>query len=639
MGVYWLRRIPAETRVVVLVVFLALFQAILLSIFGLEAIRGERRQVAQRIEGEAAILLDRRVGGLLVQSLGHYANEALDAAFVDGDPGRLRRDPAFVRGLFTDALFVTAAGEVLEPGPESLPLVRPRQAVLDDGADAREEARVFRDRYRAGDVDGARFPEAALEFARRHPFALDDSGSSLAVAFASTAIYAGPELSAPIGDRSNAASEWLRAAHWIGLLNETFGLAPKREARALISEVRSLLGDDAELARQRGRVESLDALRRERRAFDSARPPGIHANVWAGDQHGFYVRTKEDGSSRVLVVDRASLRTLMDGVVAEAAADAPAGVTLAIRRASRFPDDVVSRPLPAVPGYDAVARITPEVVSAQASDRERFYQYIIAFSILGILSGGFLTARVVMREVKLAKLKSGFVSNVTHELKTPLTSIRLFSDMLRAGQVTDEKERRECLDVIVQETDRLGALIQKVLDFGRSESRRQRFHWQASSLQPLIEREAARFMRATSLDPERLVLEFAINTPPVNHDPDAFLEVVTNLLSNAYKYSPPDDRRLRVTLGPQRGRVVLAVEDNGPGVPPRERRKIFEQFYRAGDLLTREVEGTGLGLSITRNIVRAHGGRIGVEERPGGGSRFVVVLPAASRSSAMEVSR
>ena len=85
-----------------------------------------------------------------------------------------------------------------------------------------------------------------------------------------------------------------------------------------------------------------------------------------------------------------------------------------------------------------------------------------------------------------------------------------------------------------------------------------------------------------------------------------------------------------LTLGPQRGRCVLAVDDNGPGVPASERKKIFEQFYRSGDLLTSEVEGTGLGLSITRNIVRAHGGRILVEDSQLGGARFAVILPASA---------
>jgi hypothetical protein len=107
--VYWLRRIPAETRVVVLVVFLALFQAILLSIFGLEAIKGERRQVEERVSADAAIFLESRVAGLLVHQLGHYANEALHLAFVEGQPERLRDEPELVHGLFTDAFLVRPA--------------------------------------------------------------------------------------------------------------------------------------------------------------------------------------------------------------------------------------------------------------------------------------------------------------------------------------------------------------------------------------------------------------------------------------------------------------------------------------------------------------------------------------------------
>ena len=118
--------------------------------------------------------------------------------------------------------------------------------------------------------------------------------------------------------------------------------------------------------------------------------------------------------------------------------------------------------------------------------------------IAGILAGGFLTARVVSREVRLAKLKSGFVSNVTHELKTPLTSIRMFAEMLRGGKVTDEEERKECLDVIAQETDRLGRLIQQVLDFGRLEARKRQFRWTVASLAPVVEREAERFRSAGS---------------------------------------------------------------------------------------------------------------------------------------------
>lgn len=623
---HWLRRIPAETRVVVLVVFLALFQAILLSIFGLEAIKSERRQVEERVSDDAAVFLERRVAGLLVHRLGHFANEALHISFVEGKPARLRADPDAVHGLFTDAFLVTAEGEVLEPGDPPRPLIRPRELVLRNAKEARTAAQAAREAYVGAALEETELPQAALGLALRYPYALDERGSSIAVAFASTPLYADGE--------GPARTDALRLAHWIGVLNEAFGFAPAEEPRALVGAIERRMGADSAFIAHHERIGVLKALERELTAFDPSRPAGIHRNVWAGDTHLFYVRTQEGGSSRVLLVHAPALRRLMNEVVALANSEAAEGVDLAVEREAAVEPGVVQHPLPSAPGYVAVARITPEVLEAQTSDRERFYRYIIAFSIIGILCGGLLTARVVMREVKLAKLKSGFVSNVTHELKTPLTSIRLFSDMLREGQVTDAAEQRECLDVIAQETDRLGSLIQKVLDFGRSESRRPHFRWTTNSLQPLLEREVDRFRRASGLEPDTVDLQVAANLPAVMHDPDAFREVVSNLLSNAYKYSPPENRKIRVNLGSQRGRVVLAVEDNGPGVPPAERRKIFEQFYRADDLLTSEVEGTGLGLSIARNIVRAHGGRIRVEDGPGGGSRFVVELPSASRSPA-----
>lgn len=618
----WLRRIPAETRIVVLVVFVALFQAFLLSIFGLKAIQAERRKVADRITSDAEHFLERSVAGLLVQRLGHYANEALDAAFVDGNPARLRDEPATVGGLFTDAFLVTARGDILAPGPRAHPVLLSRESMRAERAAAQAEAAAFQARYRNLEIEEREFPAQSLAFARARPFALDEHGSSLALSFAAAPLF---------GGEAPASEELLREAHWIGLLVAAFGDAPERESAAFLEAVAGALGDDPAIARQERRVAMLRALAKEQSAFDPARRAGIHENVRARSGHLFYVRTSttDDRSSRVLVVDPARLDALMEGVVEAAAAEAERGVTPRIVREGAEGSADVVFPLAVVPGRVAAATITPELIAAEAREGETFYRWIIAFSVIGILAGGFLTARVVMREVKLAKLKSGFVSNVTHELKTPLTSIRMFADMLRAGQVTDEEERKECLDVIGQETDRLGTLIQKVLDFGRSESPRPRFRWVTGSLAPLVRREVERFRRSAAVADLRL--EIAVNLPPVVHDPDAFAEIMSNLLSNAYKYSPPGDRMIRVTLGPQRGRVVLAVEDNGPGVPPRERRKIFEQFYRAGDLLTRDVEGTGLGLSIVRNIVRAHGGRIGVEDREGGGSRFFVLLPAAMR--------
>jgi signal transduction histidine kinase len=420
------------------------------------------------------------------------------------------------------------------------------------------------------------------------------------------------------------------------VLNRFAGYADPAATRRFLARVEAAGGDDPEFRRgceaQDRRENVLRALRREQPGFPRGSPPVLHRNVFAGPETLFYVRQfGSEGARRVLSVDGTKFTEFLDSVQEAARHDAMQGVVPSILPSSDAPaGDAPRAAIGGLPGWVATATISDRAVRERAAKSERIYWYIIGFSIAGIIAGGLFTARVVMREVRLAKLKSGFVSNVSHGLKTPLTSIRMFSEMLRSGQVSDEEERKECLDVILQETTRLGQLIQQVLDFGRLEARQRAFAWITGSLAPLVQREAERFRRATGLG-DRFEAHVAVNLPAVTFDPDAFREVVSNLLSNAYKYSPPADRRIELTLGPQGGRVVLAVEDNGPGIPPRERRRIFDKFYRANDLLTREVEGTGLGLSIVRNIVRAHGGRIEVGDAEIGGSRFAVVLPSASR--------
>jgi len=615
---------------VVLVVFLALFQSILLSVFGLGAIRGERRGVEENMRSSAEYFLRNYVVARCQNELRDRADEVFQVAFDLRDPGWRRLVPQPGGGLFTDAFSVTGDGRIYtaHANPHALPVVLPRDIADSRAVAARDAAADLRRRFRQEGLDDRAKAQLDLAFARRHPFARDRLGMSLALVFA-----AGPLLT---GEGAPDVETLLRM-RWIGVLNRIAGFLPDAEVQDFLDRVAAAgrgnthYAEGAQEQDRRARV--IRALRKEQPRFSPSGPPLLHRNVLADDSVPFYVRQAgPTGDLQVLVLAPEALREFLKEVGVDAGARAAEGV------APRIVDDpaaaLASDPsveMEALPGYVATARISPAVVRARAGNRERFYWYIIGFSIAGILAGGFLTARLVMREVKLAKLKSGFVSNISHELKTPLTSIRMFSDMLLSGKVTDDDERKECLQVIGQETQRLSQLIQQVLDFGRLEARQRRFHWVHGSLLPVVEREIERFRRATGLDDDRFAVHFAVNLAPVTHDPDAFAEVVANLLSNAYKYSPPDDRRIELTVGPHRGRLVLAVEDNGPGVPARERRRIFDQFYRSADLLTREVEGTGLGLSIALNIVRAHGGRILVEQSGLGGSRFAVILPAGSR--------
>jgi signal transduction histidine kinase len=620
--VYWLRRIPAETRIVVLLVFLALFQSLLLSVFGLMAIRHERTQVEQRIRTDAAAFLRQYLVAPCENGIRDRAEPAFRGAFELGDGG----DALGPSALFREAYRVTADGRIL--AADGAPLFVPPDLAAAEDAVAADRARKLTQRYLGGDIaDEAAKARLDLEFAQRHPFARDPFGSSLALVFAATPLLAGEGAPPP---------DVLLGIRWVGVLTRVAGVAPAAEVDRFLARVEAAAAGDAAYAAGRAaqeeRERALAALKLEVPRLDRGGVPRLHRRMGPGRDHAFYVRpVGREGEVRVLAVRTGPLEAFLGEVVAAAGATAQEGVTPSLLESDSVSGLDPFQEIESLPGIAAVAKVSPGSVRAQAADRARFYWYIIAFSVAGILAGGFLTARVVSREVRLAKLKSGFVSNVTHELKTPLTSIRMFAEMLRGGKVTDEEERRECLDVIAQETDRLGRLIQQVLDFGRLEARRRQFRWTVGSLAPVVEREAERFRRATGVEAERFRVNIVPGLPPVTHDPAAFAEVLSNLLSNAHKYSPPGDRRIVVTLGARPDRVVLAVEDNGPGVPRRERRRIFEQFYRGNDLLTREVEGTGLGLSIARSIVRAHGGRILVEDGSLGGSRFVVLLPVAGR--------
>jgi len=621
--VYWLRRIPTETRIVVLVVFLALFQAILLSVFGLGAIRGERRKAEENLRQYAENFLRQDLARRCDYDLRATAEEAALSA-LNGDHEEWSAEPLAGGGLFTDFCSLAADGSILTSA--GLPLWLPREV-----AERREEegrtrfselTREFADGLIGEHEKGAR----DLGLARRYPFVRGEGGEALSLLYAATPLLAG-EGAAP-------AQELLRV-RWIGALNRVEGIFAAASVERFLAQVDAAGRGNA--AYQSGRREQqrreklLRALVLERPHLSLEGGPALHRNVRAGKTSRFFVRpVGKSGEIQVLAVDPARLKKFLDQRVRAAARQAQPGVRpelveTPVRSGGGRPQVAIE----GLPGWTATARISAGAIRDRARKRERFYWYIIAFSVTGILAGGLLTARVVMREMRLAKLKSGFVSNVSHSLKTPLTSIRMFTEMLRAGKIRDEAERNECLEVIEQEATRLGSLIQQVLDFGKLSSRRRRFRWVSGPLGKLLREEALRFRRTTGLDGDAFRLRLAVNTPPVTFDPDRMREVVANLLFNAYKYTDPQKRRIEAVLGPHRGRVVFAVEDNGPGIRARERRRIFEQFYRSKDLLAREVEGTGLGLSIARSIVRAHGGRIFVEDSSLGGSRFVVVLPAA----------
>ncbi len=255
------------------------------------------------------------------------------------------------------------------------------------------------------------------------------------------------------------------------------------------------------------------------------------------------------------------------------------------------------------------------------------YNYIILGALSLLMVGGvFLTYRNVSREMNLARLKSDFVANVSHELRTPLALIRLYAETLELGRLTGQEKYHGYFRIIREESERLTALINNILDFSRIEAGRKEYEFKETNLAELVR---------STLDSYRFQIEqhgftyevnISDNIPPVNVDREAIARSLLNLVNNALKYSK-DEKYIGVSLYRANGSIKLEVQDRGMGIPPSEQEKIFEKFYRCGDPLVHNIKGSGLGLSLVRHIVRAHGGEILVESAPDKGSKFTIDLP------------
>jgi signal transduction histidine kinase len=298
-------------------------------------------------------------------------------------------------------------------------------------------------------------------------------------------------------------------------------------------------------------------------------------------------------------------------------------------RANALGPQVLAEQLLAPPLQDfrLVVLPTGEDPVARASTRNRVvYAVLLGLFYLTLTFGVVYTGRALYREAKLSRMKTDFVSLVSHELRTPLTSIRMFIETLALGRLKDPAQMQEVLQLLTRETERLSVLIERVLDWARIESGRKEYQREPVRVEELVETALAAF-RAQRLEGGMdLKVELAQGLPTVEADRHAVSGALLNLLQNAYKYSG-QDKRIELTARADRKWVSLSVRDNGVGISSKDRKRIFERFYRVDNLLTRKTEGSGLGLAITKRIIEAHGGRIKVDSEVGRGSRFTLQLP------------
>jgi signal transduction histidine kinase len=245
-----------------------------------------------------------------------------------------------------------------------------------------------------------------------------------------------------------------------------------------------------------------------------------------------------------------------------------------------------------------------------------------------LLAGVALTIRATDREARLAQAKSNFVANVSHELKTPLSLLSLFSEILELGLVNDEEKKTEYYRIIRHESLRLNNVIDNILDFAKIEAGRKTYRFAESDMAEVIENVLFSYRYQITNSGFDVQTNMQPDLPPVVIDRDAMSQAISNLVDNAIKYSR-EVKQLSIKTETLGSDLSIEIADRGIGIPRAEQEKVFEKFYRVGNGLVHDVKGSGLGLSLVKHIIEAHKGTISVASDTGKGSRFTILLPLA----------
>jgi signal transduction histidine kinase len=443
------------------------------------------------------------------------------------------------------------------------------------------------------------------------------------------------------------------------VLADRYALSPVAQVGAL-ARLRARLAETApdEAARLDGR---LAQLRNQARAAaglsdDIAEVVRTAAPAWRGraaarePARTLIYRRRADGGVIGFAVDAPMLEAAA-GTAPELAGGLDAGGPLAVHaRAQVLPPGTTPgaglRTIQQVPLGEALPHLAVAIVNPLADPdpldeviRERSKRHVMYTSALAIALGlGLLaTIRGAARARELAQLKSDFVSTVSHELKTPLTSIRMFAEMLEQGVAQgDPAKMARYHGVIVQESQRLGLLIANLLDYAQIEKGTRRYALTRQGIAELTRHAAETF--ETLRDPETARNPLAVAVSPeamraeVEVDREVVVGAVLNLLANAAKYGGAQP--IEVSVDADAAAAWVGVRDHGPGIPAVEQARIFREFYRAPEAHRSGVEGTGLGLALVKRHIEALGGAVEVASTVGDGATFTIRLPRASAPEA-----
>jgi signal transduction histidine kinase len=250
----------------------------------------------------------------------------------------------------------------------------------------------------------------------------------------------------------------------------------------------------------------------------------------------------------------------------------------------------------------------------------------VVLMVLLVLAGAYAIHRGISQELKFARLQSDFVAAVSHEFRSPLTTLRTLTELLTHDRIADESRRKQSYLFLDRESNRLTRLVEDLLDFGRMECRRKQYRIEPRDAFTLVRSAIADFTEEAVANGFHVEANLGPGPATIRADQEAFRRALRNLLENAVKYSP-ECRTVWVDGAVKDHQVAISVRDHGMGIDPREQREIFQKFVRGNAAKKAGIKGTGIGLSMVQQIIEALGGQIRLESAVGVGSTFTIVLP------------
>jgi two-component system phosphate regulon sensor histidine kinase PhoR len=285
----------------------------------------------------------------------------------------------------------------------------------------------------------------------------------------------------------------------------------------------------------------------------------------------------------------------------------------------------VTSPLWLIPNYELGIILKGRTLGGLIAERTYTNLIIIILMTIVIVGGVIIIYRNIQKEIKLAQIKSDFVSNVSHELRTPLALISMYSETLELGRIKTEEKKAEYYKVISQESNRLSRIVNSILSFSKIESGKRHYNFQTVNLNDIVERVYENY----KFHLENMGFTFNFikeeNLPRLNLDREAVTESIINLVDNAAKYSK-ENKFIELKTMMYKGKPTVEVIDKGIGIAKDDQRKIFEKFFRVSTGLVHDTKGTGLGLTIVKHVLDAHNAVIELDSQEGNGTTFRIIF-------------